>query len=331
MKKLICALKNLWGLHPKSAIDHYDSAIRHGLTGEHDKALALFGMAILKDSKFARAYGGMGVSYHKKGKKEKAIECFKKAIELDPWGEAGELARKALQELARESHEAINANPDDATVRTNLGNVYYYQGKLDLAIQEYKKAVEINSDCAEAHYNLGNAYNDLGRMHQDQRNKECFFFLAIKEHKEALRIKPAYAEPHNQLGLIYKDLGKLPLAIFEWQEAKKIDQNLVEAYENLANAYIIEEKFDLAIKECEEAIKINPNYIRGYYTLGVAYEKSRRYQEAMKAYQEFIKVVPPDDAKYASCLKYAKKRVFLLRFAWRKAKYGGKSGSDRCL
>lgn len=40
----------------------------------------------------------------------------------------------------------------------NLGNIYFSDGKINTAIENYKKAIKLNKNFAYAHYNLGNCY-----------------------------------------------------------------------------------------------------------------------------------------------------------------------------
>jgi superkiller protein 3 len=49
-------------------------------------------------------------------------------------------------------------NPNNAKAYFNLGILYYFQGKVDDAIDLYKKAIEIDSNLSNAHKNLGEIY-----------------------------------------------------------------------------------------------------------------------------------------------------------------------------
>jgi len=68
----------------------------------------------------------------------RAIDCFKKAIEI---------------------------NPNYAEAYHYLGSIYKLREEYDSAIKYYQKAIEINSDYAEA-------YCDLGLVHAKQLNHD---------------------------------------------------------------------------------------------------------------------------------------------------------------
>ena len=67
------------------------------------------------------------------------------------------------------------------------------QGKLEEAIEAYKKALSIKPDYAEAYNNMGNAFQDQGKLNE-----------AIDAYKKALSIKPDYAEAYNNMGIAFK-------------------------------------------------------------------------------------------------------------------------------
>ena len=47
-----------------------------------------------------------------------------------------------------------------------MGNAIVEQGKLEEAIEAYKKAISITPDYAEAYSNMGNAFKDQGRLEE---------------------------------------------------------------------------------------------------------------------------------------------------------------------
>ena len=63
-----------------------------------------------------------------------------------------------------------------------MGNVLKDQGKLEEAIEAYKKALSLKPDYADAYNNMGNALKDQGKLEE-----------AIEAYKKALSIKPDYA------------------------------------------------------------------------------------------------------------------------------------------
>lgn len=98
-------------------------------------------------------HNNLGDLYARHGDLEKAVEEFKKAIELKPnYGDAyhnlaniyGQMGKN---DLAIENYQkAISTNPNLWQSHQNLANIYHQQGKIDLVRQELEKALQINPD-----------------------------------------------------------------------------------------------------------------------------------------------------------------------------------------
>ena len=69
-------------------------------------------------------------------------------------------------------------------------------GKLDQAVDSYRRAVGVRPDFVAAHNNLGIAFSDLGKLEE-----------AIACYRRALELKPDFAEAHNNLGNAFKARG----------------------------------------------------------------------------------------------------------------------------
>ena len=77
------------------------------------------------------------------------------------------LAVNSLPQLsdAEASYSSLIAvNPTDAETYVSRGNLYYEQGRLDLALADYNKAIAINPNFAEAYSNRGNLYLKQGKF-----------------------------------------------------------------------------------------------------------------------------------------------------------------------
>jgi tetratricopeptide (TPR) repeat protein len=140
--------------------------------------------------------------------------------------------------------KCLAINPDHEKALNNLGSVYIAQGKLDEAIVEIEKALAISPDYAMAHANLANIY--LAKNEVDK---------AISSYKKVLAINPDHPMSHNNLGLAYYNKGMLDEAIAEYQAALAINPDLGQAHYNLSVAYYYKENYRLAIAHCDKAVE----------------------------------------------------------------------------
>ena len=69
-----------------------------------------------------------------------------------------------------------------------MGVVFQDQGKLNEAIEAYKKAIQMNPKYAEAYYNIGIVFKDKGKLDN-----------AIDAFKKSISIKPDYFEAFSNL------------------------------------------------------------------------------------------------------------------------------------
>jgi Tfp pilus assembly protein PilF len=102
------------------------------------------GFKINVGAETAEEWNENGISFGKSGEYEKAIECFGKAIELDP---------------------------NYVKAYNNRGNAYSDLMQYERAIEDYNKAIELDPNYVKAYNNRGNAYENLGCL---ERAKEDF-------------------------------------------------------------------------------------------------------------------------------------------------------------
>ncbi|MCP5106552.1 MAG: tetratricopeptide repeat protein [bacterium] len=83
----------------KTAIDAYNEGIHAFNSGETDKAVTALLEAVKLDEKFGEAYYRLGLSYLNKGDNAKAIEAFKKYLEVEPAGKEAETVKAIIDSL----------------------------------------------------------------------------------------------------------------------------------------------------------------------------------------------------------------------------------------
>ena len=85
--------------------------------------------------------------------------------------------------------DTLRVSPHSEVAHLGIGWVYFQEGQVDEAIEEFKKGIAINPHHVEAYYNLGSALAQKGQ--EDE---------AIIQYQKALELKPDYAEAHYNLG-----------------------------------------------------------------------------------------------------------------------------------
>jgi len=130
-------------------------------------------------------HNNLGDMYARHGDLEKAVEEFKKAIEL---------------------------KPNYADAYHNLANVYHQMGKDDLAKENYQKALEFNPSLWQSHQNLAALYF-----------LEEKFDLAQQHLLKGVEINPTNPELYINLGILYQKIGNKEKANEALQKALSLD------------------------------------------------------------------------------------------------------------
>lgn len=130
-------------------------------------------------------HNNLGDLYARHREFDKAVEEFKKSIELKP-------------------------NYGDAY--HNLANVYRQQQKDDLALENYQKAIELNP-------NLWQSYQNIGAIFFIQEKYD----LALSAIQKAVEINPNESNLRSNLGIILLKLGENKKAEIEFEKALQIN------------------------------------------------------------------------------------------------------------
>ncbi len=187
---------------------------------------------------------------------QKAIECYERAIQINPnldivWNNLGVayVLNGGNYPAAIECGErVIQIKPTDDNAWSFLGDVYALSGNTQKAIECSEQAVNINPDNGKAWNNLGYVYDKLGNC---QKSIECY--------EQAIRINPDAVHNWSELGYVYEKSENFQKAIECYEQAIRLNPNDYYNWRNLGMVYMFSENNQKA-KEClDRAIKINPN------------------------------------------------------------------------
>lgn len=155
----------------------------------------------------------LAVSYQKRGEKAKAMEEYRKVIEIDPLNveahnNLGVIYKDMgkLNQAVKEFQTVLSMNPRQEKAHNNLGIIFYLQGNLQRAIQEFRGVLDVNAKNREAYINLGVIYKRQNRIGEAKRMLE-----------NALSIDPHCPEAHYNLALLYEENGYIKEAISRYQ------------------------------------------------------------------------------------------------------------------
>jgi tetratricopeptide (TPR) repeat protein len=187
--------------------------------GKRDEAIQKYRKAIEADPKFAMAYISWGVVLDKQGKRQEAIEKYRKATELDP---------------------------KYASPYINWGVVLDKQGKRQEAIEKYRKATELDPKYASPYINWGVVLNEEGKRQE-----------AIEKYRKATELDPKLASAYFDWGAVLAEEGKREEAIEKYRKATELDPKLASAYFNWGAVLAEEGKREEAEEKFQKAAELS--------------------------------------------------------------------------
>jgi tetratricopeptide (TPR) repeat protein len=144
------------------------------------------------------AHGNLGRVYQERGLLKKAVDEYKKAIQL---------------------------NSRDSKGFFNLGSVYEKQGLQPEAVEYYQKSIKLNPEFKDPYFNLANIYTRQGLLDDAKR-----------EYQKVIEIDPDDFEARNNLGVVYARQGKVEEAVSEWEKVLEIEPDNSNARNNIEKA-----------------------------------------------------------------------------------------------
>ena len=172
--------------------------------------------------------------------------------------------------------KALKINPNYAEAHNNLGYILARQKHYNEAIDHYFEALRIKPGYTEAHNNLGTAL-----LHQGNEKE------AIVHYYEALKNNPNYAGAYYNLGKVFANHLNIEKAILLYRKALKLNPEMTQALYNLS--WILASHEDEKYRNGEEAVKLATQLckITEYQqplpldALAVAYAETGRFNEAV--------------------------------------------------
>jgi tetratricopeptide (TPR) repeat protein len=195
--------------------------------------------------------------------------------------------KKYLDLAANELKEVIQLKPDLHGGHSMLGNIYFMQGKDELALFEAKEAVRLNSESNSSHLLLGDIYNKKSYSEKNCYDDEMIE-LSIREFKEALRLDPDEYYPHSMLGYLYRSKGLYDLSIFESKEALRLSGS-PDHHIQLGIAFDRNGEYDEAVKEFNEALRLNPNLVTIHTDLAWEYLLLSRFIDSIAEVKKYLR------------------------------------------
>ncbi len=228
-----------------------------GMDGNFDEAVRTIEAIIKEDPTIGDAHFSLGNVLYKARRFEKAIESFKRSLEL---------------------------KPDDSFAVINIANSYQAMGRFDEAEKFVLDYLTRGFEDSQLYFLLGNL-----KVHHDEPDKAVPYF------EKCLEGNPRSASAHNALAAIYLNRdgnGDLAQAEDHLNAASAINSTLMSLRYNMAQLREkqgrLAEAADLYLQEIRDA----PKSFKALYNLSRVYRLMGREDEEFEALRKTVEANP---------------------------------------
>jgi len=183
-----------------------------------------------------------------------------------------------VEESINEASEIIKSNPSFTQAYILLGNIYFTQGKLELARLIYIRAIEVKG------YNPS-LYSNLGLINLDLNEKN----EALNNLKTAVDKAPASSYSYLNLSKFYIEAGDYEGALNQLRIAISIYPIFSEAYNNMGLAYMKLSLYEDARKSFIKSINIDDKNADAYFNYGILLDDY--FSDSDKALENYNKYI----------------------------------------
>jgi predicted O-linked N-acetylglucosamine transferase (SPINDLY family) len=132
---------------------------------------------------------------------------------------------------------------------TYTGITFYQQGRLDEAIEYFRKAIQLDPNSPEAYHYLGIALQSKKHLNE-----------AATCYQKSLQLDPGYADAHLHFGNLYRVIGRLDEAVLHFRDALRLQPDSAAAYNILGLTVQDQGKLEEAEKYFRHALHLQPDF-----------------------------------------------------------------------
>ena len=196
-------------------------------------------------------------------------------------------AEKQFNKAIEFYKKAIELKPDDEKAYLNRGVSFDNISQYDKAIADYNKAIELNPDDEKAYVNRGVTFTNISQ-----------YYKAIADYNKAIELKPENEKAYVNRGVTFGRLSQYDKAIADYNKAIELKPDYEMAYLNRGGLFYKISQYDKAIADYNKAIELKPDYQDAYYNRGISFANNSQYDKAIADYNKAIELKPGDVSAY---------------------------------
>ena len=252
-------------------------------TAYQKKAFSYYGMAVLYDPGYAKAYNNRGNLYRQNASLNKALADYTRAIKADPkfapaWRNRAIVYEKKYRypEAVKDLIQYLRLKPGDQSARAKLAGV-----KQKIRQKEKHQVLAME-----------NVRKGMAAM-QAKRYEQAIGLFSKAISYKALSDYSSSRTLANR-GTCWYKLGHYAKAAQSYSSAISIAPKFAGAYRDRGTAYIKMSRYSMAVADLSRAVKLDPRLIDAYYNRALAYWSLKKWLQAQKDMEHYSGLAPGD-------------------------------------
>jgi tetratricopeptide (TPR) repeat protein len=190
-------------------------------------------------------------------------------------------SRGRLDEAIDHYRRALLLKPGDAPTYSNLGVALAEKGQRAAAVDSYRRALDVDGDFTDAHYNLGNELLREGRASE-----------AAEQFRRALRGSRGSADVHLNLGLALLDERSTEEGLTELRTAVALSPDSADVHHSAGSAFVAHGRVDEGLEHLRRAVQLAPDDGSAHYDYATTLLENGRAAEAVPELRAALRTEP---------------------------------------
>jgi GT2 family glycosyltransferase/Tfp pilus assembly protein PilF len=266
--------------------------------------------------RFALAYNDLGVLYYSSGNREKALEYYERAVQLDPQNSnfSKNLADFYYVELGRVEDalqiyvKILELNPQDIETLLITGHICVALQQFEDAKVFYRRVLELEPQNEAARSSM-NKLDKMDPMTPDLKSAEEWYQeeiqpvlnsgdsqKAISLLDKLLQSYPEFALAHNDLGVLYYHTGDKEKARHHYGCAVELMPANINFQKNLADFLFVEQgKVEEALQIYVNILAAQPDDVETLLIAGHICVALKKFEDAKEFYERLLALTPDNE------------------------------------
>ncbi|MCO6436824.1 MAG: tetratricopeptide repeat protein [Phycisphaerae bacterium] len=262
---------------------------------QHDRAEEMFYLAQQLDDQCPFCYFNIGCSLAERGETQRAIFCWKKALELDP--EQPGVNRRIAQAYRslNETDKArthylceLRDDPGNTDLLYEMAELSLEAGDVGAALGKLAHVIDLEPDHIESHFALGCLWLDRNRPAE-----ACRYFEAVESFSGGQNLLERFSERYGETLLRLKRFAPARVQLMRAVREESAGTN---TFLLLANCEFFLESYPAAADWYRRVLREEPDHALAHYNLGLCFYQLDQWSDGLRHLIRATEIRPDFDA-----------------------------------